>query len=210
MSELNTLLTKDRHRPPFKSIPTPAGRDSNWISQSAARASIFTSPAALGSYTVTSHTPSATIEEKLYNSRAAFKIRVAAVAMHLDKEWRDRLFAQVDSLLDADEWDEGDGPVVEASFMTFLRMILLLQAKRRPGLGATSEGNVIAAWSVGKDRLTIECLPIDQIRWVLVRYLDDERESAAGQTDVLRLPEVLRPYDPKRWFFDEEGAKASA
>lgn len=207
MSELTTIST---HRYPFRSIQIPAGGDSLQISQSAARAAFLKSPAALGSYSETSRTPSPAIEEALYNSRAALKLQVAAIAMHLNKEWRNRLFAQVDSLLDADEWDDRDEPVVWASFTTFLRMILLLKAKRGPGIGATSEGNIIAAWSVGRDRLTVECLPMDQIRWVLVRYLDDKRESAAGQTDLLRLFEVLHPYNHKDWFFDEEGAKASA
>jgi hypothetical protein len=79
-------------------------------------------------------------------------------------------------------------------------MILFLKG-RRPGLGATSTGNFIATWTEGTNRLTVECKPDDQVRWVLVHDLDGQRESAAGDTTVRRLPEVLHPYDPpNRWF----------
>src|SRR5580704_16658355 len=39
------------------------------------------------------------LEEQLYDALAAFKVRTASVAMHLDREWRSRLFRQLDSLL---------------------------------------------------------------------------------------------------------------
>ena len=52
----------------------------------------------------------------------------------------------------------------------------------------------------GPDRLTIECKPLDHVRWVLIRHLNGERESAAGETMLLRLLEVLAPYEPQRWF----------
>ncbi|MGO9485156.1 MAG: hypothetical protein ACLPX9_11315 [Rhodomicrobium sp.] len=128
--------------------------------------------------------------------------------MHLPVDWRTRLFRQVDSLLSLDDWDKSDTPISEASFATLLRMVLHIQAKRRPGLGATSDGHVIAMWTVGNDRLTIECLPADEIRWVVVCETNNDRESAAGQTVLARLPDVLKPYAPERWFADE-GSKDS-
>jgi hypothetical protein len=143
------------------------------------------------------------LKEKLFEARAACKIRTASVAMHLDPDWRRKLFAQIDNLLSLEEWDEQDRPIVGASFATFLRMVLLIKAKRRPGLGAAANGNVIAAWTVGRDRLTIECLANDEVRWVLVHYPNDERESGAGQTTLPRLLDVLNPYNPERWFADE-------
>jgi hypothetical protein len=88
----------------------------------------------------------------------------------------------------------------DASFTTLLRMVLFLGG-RRPGLGVTASGNFIATWTEGNDRLTIECKPQDRVRWVLLQNLDGQSESAAGETTIKRLPEVLRPYDPpKRWF----------
>src|SRR6266446_1942964 len=43
--------------------------------------------------------PSKTLDEQLYDALSAFKTRTALVAMHLDRDWRSRLFNQLDSLL---------------------------------------------------------------------------------------------------------------
>ncbi len=120
--------------------------------------------------------------------------------MHLEPGRRERFFAQVDSLLDADEWDEDDQPISAASFATLLRLLLLIRPKRWPGLGASMDGHVIAAWTKGENRLTVECLPEDQLRWVLVRYRNGERKSAADDTALLGLPDALQPYEPQIWF----------
>jgi len=34
----------------------------------------------------------------------------------------------------------------------------------------------------------------------LVRDLNGQRESASGSTSLSRLLDVLRPFDPQRWF----------
>lgn len=153
--------------------------------------------------------PKLTLEERLFNSLAACKIRTSTVAMHLDSEWRARFFRQLDNLMDIESWDKEDPPVTESSFITLLRMLLFIRPKRRPGLGTTNDGNIIAAWTVGRNRLTIECQAADRVRWVVVIYDGEERESAAGEVYLPRLMDVLAPYKPQRWFADEE-SKAAA
>jgi hypothetical protein len=142
------------------------------------------------------------LAEQLFDSGAALKMATAAVAMHLDRAVRDRLFMQLDRLVGIEDWDEADQLPSERSFRTFLRMLLYVEPQRRPGLGLTSLGNIIACWTVGAARLTIQCLPNDMLQWVLVRDQDGERESAAGETVIARLPAVLAPYDPDVWFRD--------
>jgi hypothetical protein len=143
---------------------------------------------------------SATLEEQLYDALAAFKVRTATVAMHLDRDRRARLFKQLDSLLAIPDWEVNDLPPTIGSFATFLRMIMLLRPERFPGLGATTDGNLIAAWTAGDDRLTIECQPKDFVRWNLSATIEGERERSAAITPLGRLCAVLQPYDPKRWF----------
>jgi hypothetical protein len=120
--------------------------------------------------------------------------------MHLDRDWRAKLFGQLDSLLALSDWQVEDAAPTIESYSTFLRMLTLLRPQRRPGLGATFDGRLIATWTVGDDRLTIECLPKDVVRWQLSATIDGERERAAGETPLPRLAAVLRPYDPGRWF----------
>lgn len=140
------------------------------------------------------------VAESLYDTLAGFKVRTASVAMHMDNEWRSKLFAQLDSLLDSEEWDPSDIPPTLNSFSTLIRMLLSLRPERRPGLAASPDGHMVATWLVEKDRLTIECLDNDEVRWVLARKIDGETERAAGQTVVTRLKSVLSPYDAMRWF----------
>ncbi len=143
-----------------------------------------------------------TLPEKLYDTLARVKLLTAQVAMHLDTEWRSRIFEQLDDLLDAEDWHEDDDPIDASSFETFLRMIILHNPSRRPGFGVSNRGYLIAAWTSGSDRLTMECRPNDTVRWVLSCEVDGETERAAGETAVRRLMEVLAPYSPPRWFAD--------
>lgn len=141
-----------------------------------------------------------TIAGRLFDARSAFKVSFATVAMHLSKDWRDRLFSQVDDLLDVEEWDERDRPTNNASSLTFIRSMIFLRPSRRPGLGADHEGNLVAAWSNGAGRLTLICRPKDHVRWLISTQIDDgQLETAAGDTVVSRLKDVLQPYEPARW-----------
>ena len=144
------------------------------------------------------------VAERLYDSLAEAKLLTAQVAMHFDQDWRTRLFAQLDDLLDVEEWHEDDEPIKGASFRTFLRIMIYQSPERRPGLGVSHRGNLIAAWTSGADRLTLEFLPGDMIRWVLSCEIDGELERAAGETPVRRFPEVVSAFRPERWFSDAQ------
>jgi hypothetical protein len=138
--------------------------------------------------------------ERLFDALAGAKVLTAGVAMHLDRTWRDKLFRQLDSLHDLAEWEEGDEPLQQSSFATFLKAMLTINPQRRPGLGLSHTGHLIAAWTTDRDRLTIEFLPNDRVRWILARYKDDEPDRFAGQTPVSRLAEGLAPHQPEHWF----------
>lgn len=141
------------------------------------------------------------LENRLFTSKAYCKFQASKFVSQLGMEWRRKFFAQLDSLMDPDDWDEDD-PVVELeSFDTFLRMMVLLKPDRLPGLAVSNNGHIVAAWFVGKDRLTVECFPYDKLRWVLTVSSDGGKESVAGtNTPLLRLIDSLNPYGPARWF----------
>jgi hypothetical protein len=143
------------------------------------------------------------LEVRVFEALAAAKILTSHVAVHLEQEFRHKLFRQLDSLHDSDEWEDDDEPINRSSFQTFLKAILTIKPERGPGLGLSRTGNLIAAWTTGRDRLTIEFLPNDQVRWVLSRYYDDEPVRIAGQMAVSRLVEQLAAYEPARWFSPE-------
>jgi hypothetical protein len=148
-----------------------------------------------------------TLKNRLYDALAAFKIRTAQIAMHLADGFRQRLFRQLDSLLSKEDWVEEDEPPTLASFSTFLRLILFIKPAVQPGLGATHDGHLIAMWTTPSARLSIECLPNDQLRWVLSRSYEGSLESAAGCCELIRIPSVLSPYDPQAWFEHDDSLR---
>ena len=147
------------------------------------------------------------LEARLFDALAAAKVMTSKVSMHLDPRWRARLFASLDHLLTVDNWHEDDPVLDIASFETYLRFVLFVAPNREPMLGVSNHGNLLAGWIAGKDRLSCEFLAHDGVRWVLSRYLDDERESAAGQVTIVRLIEVLKPFNPEAWL--SNGASAN-
>lgn len=145
-------------------------------------------------------TKARSLDEALFDARSAAKELTSMVAMHLDPEWRKRLFAQLDSLHDPEEWEKGDIPLQRASFNTFLRTICLVQPKCRPGLGLSAAGHLIAVWLAGGNRLTIEFLPSDGVKIVLSNNLGNHVERAAISTKAEFLLSKLAPYQPDQWF----------
>jgi hypothetical protein len=140
------------------------------------------------------------VSERIFDALADVKILTSQVAMHLDTEWRHKLFRQLDSLHDIAEWEPGDEPIERESFTTFLRAILSINPKRRPGLGLSQAGYLVAAWKTSDDLLTIEFLGLDRVRWVLSRRKGDVPERFAGETRVDRLVASLAQYNPDHWF----------
>lgn len=145
-------------------------------------------------------TKAQSLDEALFDARAAAKELTSMVSMHLDPEWRKRLFAQLDSLHDPEEWEKGDIPLQRSSFNTFLRTICLVQPKRRPGLGLSAAGHLIAVWMGAGNRLTIEFLPSDDLKIVLSNNLGNYIERAAISTKAEHLLSKLAPYQPHQWF----------
>ena len=140
-------------------------------------------------------------EHQLFNVVAALKIAVSEVSMHLPSAWRKVLFEKIDDLHEPDDWEDSDRLADLESFKTFLRTVLQQGPMKRMSLGISDDGRILAGWTRDKDSLSLAFLANDLIRWSVVRHLDGgETESAAGQTTLARLPEVLRPYKPEVWF----------
>jgi hypothetical protein len=208
MTALAPLTTKQlrQFKPVIGPVPPSASSDSQAIASATTRAAyanytlptqhVLTPQLAAGSQTKP-------LEEQLYDARAACKIKASQFAMHFGADWQKRFFAQLDAIMSADDWDEHDRPVTESSFITLIRILLMLRGKRRPGLGVASRGNIVAAWTNGPNRLTIECQPDDRVRWVVALVVDEEPDTAAGQTTVSHLLDRLKSFNSEQWFTDE-------
>ena len=148
-----------------------------------------------------------TLSEKLYDATSEVKILTSQVSMYLTREWRDRVFKQLDNMHDISEWDADTSPIQKESYKTFLKLVISLKPNKHPGLGLSDKGFLLAAWIVGGDRLTTEFLPNDNIRWTLSTLVDGEIDRAAGVTKVSRLFLNLLPYQPNKWFYENTHQK---
>lgn len=184
------------------------GLDSKLLTGNATKANfaVLTSAAQRLVYRLPVGASPRSLEEQLYDARVAFKIATNMVAMHFDRGWQQRFFMQLDAVLDPEEWDREDMLITEPAFRTFLRVLLMLRGKRRPGLGVGPDGSIIAAWTAGPNRLTLECHPTDTVRWIVTQIIDGEPDTAAGQTKLAHLFERLASFNPEQWF-DNEGPK---
>lgn len=150
------------------------------------------------------------LAETVFDRNAQHKIAFLQVSMHFEPRWRERMFVQLDRLLDPQEWIEEDALSDEQSFKTLLRLLHVLKPQRAPGLGLSSTGNFVASWSCGKDHLTIECRPADELLWSCIIMLP-QQQVASGDASVTRISTALTPFNTERWFQDRPiGEQANA
>jgi hypothetical protein len=148
--------------------------------------------------------PSGSIEDQLRIKLAAMKQVLMPISMYFDPSWRSELVEKLGRFLDAEDWDGDRALPSERSFATFLRTIIFLHPSKRPGIGLSSQGNFLASWRRDTDRIVIEFLPNDELKWVLSQTIDGDRESGAGLNQIHRLPDLIAGYEPDRFFNDGE------
>lgn len=148
------------------------------------------------------------LEAAVFSALAAAKVETSRVAMHLAAQQRHKLFTQLDRLHEVDEWEEGDRPMLPASFSTFLRSMLLLRPRRWPSLGLSAAGNLLAVWGTPGDRLTLEFFANDRVRWSLSVPDEDGPVRSAGEGRVLGLGDYLQPFHPERWLTNADDRAA--
>jgi hypothetical protein len=142
------------------------------------------------------------LDERLAERLLSFKRMISPVSRYLDQSWRTELLETLDRLFDLEDWDTNFAIPDPYSFATFLRLIIHLHPTKRPGLGMSARGHILASWSRGRDRIVIECLPNDELRWVLSQSIEGCRESAAGKNRIHRLIDLIEGYEPDRFFKD--------
>lgn len=139
----------------------------------------------------------------LFSKRCDLKVAISRVAMHLSDARRVDLFKQIDDLLDDENWSDDDSLIDNFSFATFLRFVVYEGRLKRPALTVSPAGNIAASWFGDDHRLTVEFLRNDKIRCICRRNLPSrEVEASAYEGPMLRLDDVLKPFDASGWYRD--------
>jgi len=137
---------------------------------------------------------------KLYAAKQSAKQYASVFGSRISQEWRKNLFWQLDELLSEEEWDEDNAILDLESWKSFLTGMFVIRPAKRPGIGITENGNVVASWGNVSEHLDMEFRPGNEARWVLSAIVDAQFERSAESGSVLRLLERLAPYSPERWF----------
>ena len=140
------------------------------------------------------------LASRLFSATADAKIWTSQVAMHLDVATRDRIFRQVDALHELDEWDDLDRTLNLEAYKSFIRAIVYHKVNSRPSLALMPDGNILALWRDGEEKLSIEFRPGNEARWAVQHRAYEGLERASGLCPLERLRILLRPYEADRWF----------
>ncbi|WP_319798766.1 hypothetical protein [Nitrobacter sp.] len=202
---MNTLLAAPRSRSVFELAPVQhlsagVSADSILIGKRLANMRRLLSAPVEQLKSVADKDAPGELTNQLKTKAQSLKGIAGAVSMHLDTDWRRRLFLRLDEICDPEEWEADCALPSEQSFSTFIRMIIYLHPTKRPSIGLAPNGNFLSAWRHGEDRITIESLANDEVRWSLSRTLAGERELAAGRVQIHRVPDVTEAYDPDPLF----------
>ena len=142
-----------------------------------------------------------TLQEKLFHALANAKIWTSQVAMRLSGSARDRYFKQLDRLHSAEEWFEGDKPVLLESYKGFIRLMLVIGGNSKPALALSPSGHLVAVWEGDGQRLTVEFTDANELKWLVNR---GDGHRTAGTDTIQTVLQYLQPYNVEAWFGVEQ------
>ena len=151
---------------------------------------------------VESNPVNTTIEETLFDNRGLLKtIAVKYGLSYIDPLVKEQLFKQIDWLLDVEDWEEEDTLANPNTFKTLMKFILNTNPVQSPYLGLADSGNIIATWINNDNKLRLECMANDCVKWFVSCVFDGKNERTYGETYSLeRLQAVLKPFENAGWF----------
>jgi hypothetical protein len=132
------------------------------------------------SNTVWRSIPEATsFEEQIFNALVSLKVAVSEYAMHLSDTERRRIFTELDSIINTEDWHEEDTlPKIEA-FRDFLKWMIYSKYNKWISIGVSDEGHTQVAWKTNTVLLTAKFSGLngqEAVRWT-VQIASDKGET---------------------------------
>jgi hypothetical protein len=104
-------------------------------------------------------------EEKIYNSLVSLKVAVSKYAMHLSPDERHRIFMELDSVINKEDWHENDQLPQTGSFQDFLKWMIYSKYFKWTSIGVSDDGSILVAWKTEHGLLTANFTSVDNVRW---------------------------------------------
>jgi len=105
-------------------------------------------------------------------------------AMYMNFAERDKLFKQLDFLLDPEDWHDEDKVPEKASFISFLKWTVATRRFDWTSLGFDQTGSIQVAFVNGSNQFTAAFAPSDRVNWASQIKTEDGFDYSAGQTPL--------------------------
>lgn len=139
-------------------------------------------------------------EQSLFDRRAELKKSLRMIAMHLSPDYVEKIFSQIDYLLDDELFDEDCSTISIKSFELFVRYLcfgfLLI-----PRLTVTPNANLMASWKNPEGEIHVEFLDDDRINTMAVRKSKDEPEYFSHLGTIKSQHRFLGNITIKHWCY---------
>ncbi len=123
-------------------------------------------------------------EDRLPGASMALKEATALYGMYLSFEDRDRLFGELDFLLDPDGWDLDDALPGRGSYINFLKWMVETKHTDWTSLALDGDGQVVVVFMKAKNQFTAAFLLDGKVHWTSKVATQDGLDLAAGMSPL--------------------------
>ena len=123
-------------------------------------------------------------EEELPRSAMSLKEATALYGMHLTFGVRDRIFGELNFLLDPTGWDVDDALPSKNSYLSFLKWAVETKRHDWVSLSLDGDGNIVAVFLNGKNQITAAFLPEAVVNWTSRISTEDGIDVSAGRSPL--------------------------
>ncbi len=128
--------------------------------------------------------PSQNFAATIFNTLVELKVGVAQYAMHLSPDVRAKLFADLDEIINIEDWYEEDALPKYLSFRDFLKWTIYSKRFNWTSIGISDEGNILVAWKSAKALLTARYDGEGRVWWTATINSEGEKNLAAGDCSL--------------------------
>jgi hypothetical protein len=124
------------------------------------------------------------LERKLFDALVSLKVAVAHYAMHISTEHRHRIFSELDSILNVEDWHQDDQLPAVSSLVSFLKWTIFSKQPNWTSIGISDEGTILVAWRTPRVLLTANFNASDSVRWTARVESETGIEHSAGKSSL--------------------------
>jgi hypothetical protein len=132
-------------------------------------------------------------EERVFEFLVQLKTAVSTYAMHLSNATRQKLFGDLDAILNAEDWYENDAPPRLNCFRDFLKWTIYSKRFNWLSFGFSDDGEILVAWKTHTALLTARFKGNGRVMWTANRSAPDE-SYAAGDSALQFFERESRIY----------------